>query len=267
VPLHPETRVAKPLAPLLPEIRVAKAEPPKQLLPLQPEPPRVKPPKPVEEIVEAKPRAIAPSQKPTTLKRPAVETLRDPPPVPKAAPTIVADNPETTGEGRVLLRLFEKGSGPGIEIRWPSDASDRDRLYDIFKRCLGMRDGVIDGEGRLYLGEGPRNQSTVLNTDRYSGFVRRPEGAIAADERQEIARVRAYHALYSASPARIFPRAVDAFLIGGLRQAVGENYLNTKSVHAAYRLSGSRVIVDGIVADGKSIDSAIDLTSISSGCR
>ena len=291
VALRPEFPDIKSVIPLpAEEPKVAKVDPPKPVVALQPEPPRAKPMatlKPGDEKPVVKPLE---TPKATALLRPAEEIPPPPPmikeavrempkrvvttpvPVPKSqpvpAPTIVADNPETAGEGRILLRLFEKGSGPGIEIRWPSDPSERDRLYDVFTRCLGMRDGIVDGDGRLFLPEGARAQPTALNTDRYSGFVRRPEGAIASDEQQEIARVRAYHQLGgSTSVARIFPRAIDAFLIGGLRQAVGETYLNTKSVRAAYRLNGSRVIVDSIVVDGRAIDGAIDLTSVSSGCR
>ena len=294
VPLRPETVETKSVVPLeREEPRVAKVELPKLVVPIQPDPPRAKPPvvlkpgdeKPVVKPLEATPKPLAllrpveETPKPSVAIKNAVPETPKPvretaPPEPKAAPvakappTIVADNPETAGEGRVLLRLFEKGSGPGIEIRWPSDAAERGRLYDVFTRCLGMRDGIVDGNGQLYLPEGVRNQPTVLNTDRYSGFVRRPEGAMAADEQQEIARVRAYHQLGGATTvARIFPRAVDAFLIGGLRQAVGETYLNTKTVRAAYHLNGKRVIVDSIVADGHVIDGAIDLTSVSSGCR
>jgi hypothetical protein len=168
---------------------------------------------------------------------------------------------EAAGEGRVLLRMFEQGSGPGIEIRWPSDAAERERLYDTFVRCFGMRIGIVDDAGHFYLPEGAANQPTQLNMDRYSGFVRRPEGQIAAAETREIARVRNYHQGASGGPARIFPRNVDAFLIGGLRQAVGDDYLKARSIHAAYRLDGNRVVVDAIVADGHPIPGAIDLSS------
>ena len=294
VPLRPEFPDIKSVIPLPPEEpKDVKVETSKPVVALQPEPSRMKPmstlkpgdEKPVVKPVETpvpKPLVLRPVEEPppVAIKEPVREAPKPvitpattpaqksrPAQLPPA-PTIVADNPETAGEGRILLRLFEKGSGPGIEIRWPSDPGERDRLYDVFTRCLGMRDGIVDGDGRLFLPEGARAQPTALNTDRYSGFVRRPEGAIASDEQQEIARVRAYHQLGgSTSVARIFPRAIDAFLIGGLRQAVGDTYLNTKSVRAAYRLSGRRVIVDSIVADGRVVDGAIDITSVSSGCR
>lgn len=171
------------------------------------------------------------------------------------------------GEGRAFLKILEQGAGPSIEIRWPSDSSQRDRLYDALVQCLGMRTGLLDGEGRLYLGEGQKGQPSTLDGERYSGFVRRPEGAIARDEEREIGRVRSYHQVRaSAFAARIFPRRVDAYLIGGLRQLVGENYLKTKSIRAAYRLKNGQAIVESIVADGRRIDGVIDLSAVATGC-
>lgn len=183
---------------------------------------------------------------------------------PRATPAVVSS--EAIGEGRALLRILEQGSGPGIEIGWPDDARTRNQLYGALKRCLGMRTGLLDNAGRLYLAGGARSQPTAINTDLYSGFVRRPEGAIAAEERSEIDHVRSYHGQRSAAPARLFPRRVDAYLIGGLRQAVGENYLSLKSIHATYRLDGDRVVVEGIVADGRAMEGAIDFSAVAN-CR
>jgi hypothetical protein len=163
---------------------------------------------------------------------------------------------------------LEQGAGPSIEIEWPSESRERDKLYDVLVRCLGMRTVIIDKENRLYVGEGPRGEATPLDADRYSGFVRRPAGAIASGEQREIARVRTYHQTLSASsPARIFPRRVDAYLIGGLHQAIGDGYMKLKSIHAAYRLSGGRAIVDSIVADGRPIAGVIDLSTVATACR
>ena len=64
----------------------------------------------------------------------------------------------------------------------------------------------------------------------------------------------------SASAIRIFPRRVDALLLGGLRAVIGEGYQNTSTIHATYRISGSSVTVAGIVADGRSFPGEIDLS-------
>lgn len=297
IPLRPEVPVAQNILPLTPEPQ-ALITPPltTQIVPLRPgdekpapkpavqplrpdEPPR-EPPKEskVEPRVEPK---IVRAPEPPPPSPPKVEPVKPAPmaekpkPVapliqttapPQAAPKPM-DEKEVATEGRVLLRMFEQGAGPSIQIRWPAQSGQRDRLYAVFTHCLGMQVGILDDEGHLYLGEGPRNQPLALNTDKYSGFIRRPEGAIAAGEQEEITRIRQYHqAATAAPPARMFPRRVDAFLLGGLRQAVGDQYLKMKSIRAAYRLSGSRVMIESIVADGRAIDGAIDLSTVATSC-
>lgn len=230
-------------------------------MPLRAAPP---PPLPPPRVAAAPRPAAAP--KPVTAPIPRRASPPSPPAARPAPDAPSVNIPAIVGEGRALLRILEQGAGPGIEIGWPSDARGRDRLYDILVRCLGMRTGVLDSEGRLYMADGRKGQPSVLDAERYSGFVRRPEGAMAKDEQGEVARVRAFHRTAAASPARIFPRRVDAFLIGGLRQVVGENYLRVKSIRAAYRLRGGKVVVDSITADGRTIPGMIDLSMVFSGC-
>jgi hypothetical protein len=248
VPLRPEPQ-AKPEPP--PQVK------PPEVTPLRPVPPKVQPqlPQAPKIIVRATPPA-------PPLAPPKSKPERAPAPKP---PAVTAE--AVVGEGRAFLKILEQGAGPGIEIRWPSDSAQRDRLYGVLVQCLGMRTGLLDGDGRLYLGEGQKGQPSTLDGERYSGFVRRPEGAIARDEEREIGRVRSYHQVRaSASAARIFPRRVDAYLIGGLRQLVGESYLKTKSIRAAYRLRNGQPVVDSIVADGRRIDGVIELTAVANSC-
>lgn len=216
--------------------------------------PKLKPRAPVSQL---EPKAELPPQPAKTPAAPMIHVDAAP-----APPKPIAEK-EVATEGRVLLRMFEQGAGPSVEIRWPSQAAERDRLYDAFTQCLGMKVGLLDDQGHVYLGEGPRQQAMAINLDKYSGFVRRPEGAIATDEQREIARIRGYHGM-SAPPARMFPRRVDAYLLGGLRTAVGDQYLKMKSVRAAYRLNGRRVMIESITADGRAVDGIIDLSTVAS---
>jgi hypothetical protein len=285
-PLRPEEREAiEPLRPEEPKPRIvaksaaieplrptpATVEEPKPRIPESPPRPRaadVKPlvPEPLaprKVVTPPAPRSEPPKQVAKVPERPSIPRK---PPRPGDQPT-VAMSSKAVDEGRALLRIFERGSGPSIEIRWPADARQRARLFEAFVHCFGMRVGVVDRGGRLYLDEGKRGAPSELNTDRYSGFVRQPEGDIPDEEQNEVTRVRAYHSNVAyTSVARVFPRRVDAFLIGGLREAVGEGYLRTKAIRAAYRLEGERVIVEAIVADGRQIAGAIDLSAASSGC-
>lgn len=209
-------------------------------------------------VPKTRPRVPEVASAPELNTEPGAEPVKPPP-----APAKPVADKELATEGRILLRMFEQGAGPGVEIRWPAQSAERDRLYDVFTQCLGMKVGLLDDQGHVYLGEGPRQQAMAINLDKYSGFVRRPEGAIAADEQREIARIRAYHQM-SAPPARMFPRRVDAYLLGGLRAAVGDQYLKMKSIRAAYRLNGQRVTIDSIVADGRAVGGVIDLSAVAS---
>ncbi len=287
VPL-PDVAAAQNIVPLTPETPMKRPSPRTTVMPLRPgdeKPaprPVVQPLRPEEPPEEPKvePKIVqAPEPPPSSPPRaepvkPAPVAEKPKPAAPliqTAAPSQAAPKPvdekEVATEGRVLLRMFEQGAGPSIQIRWPAQAGQRDRLYAVFTHCLGMQVGILDDQGHLYLGEGPRNQPLALNTDKYSGFIRRPEGAIAAGEQEEITRIRQYHQAASAAPpARMFPRRVDAFLLGGLRHAVGDQYLKMKSIRAAYRLSGSRVVIESIVADGRAVDGAIDLSTVATSC-
>jgi len=270
MPLRPDARAASKVEALRPDPPKAEPEPlpvealkPEQHIaalpepvPLRPDPPK---PEPVKKVEPPKPQP-----KPKAEIKPPVESK----PAPKTEPAPQANVAAVVGEGRAFLRILENGHGPSIEIGWPADGRQRERLYGVLVRCLGMRTAMLDGQSRLFIAEGARGQPTALNADQYSGFVRRPEGALAGEEQKEIARVRAYHAtIAGAEPARIFPRRVDAYLIGGLRQAVGDEYLKKKVVRAAYRLDGDRAIVDQIFADGRRIPGVIDLSTVSNGCR
>lgn len=289
IPLRPTPRAPEPeMRPAVLEPELTQQQQQTDVVPLRPEPPRVKPAAPTPMPVVERPAPARPPQpdvtpmRPTPLpqRAPAPETkvvMRTPTPPaapPKPAPEKPAAKAEppqnvaaVVGEGRAYLKILEQGAGPSIEIRWPSDPGQRDRLYDVLVQCLGMRTGLLDGDGRLFLGEGQKGQPSTLDGERYSGFVRRPEGAIARDEEREIGRVRGYHQVRaSASAARIFPRRVDAYLIGGLRNAVGENYLKIKSIRASYRLSNGRAVVESIMADGRRLDGAIDLSAVASSC-
>jgi hypothetical protein len=267
VPLRPTPMQAKP--------EPKRAEKPAEVTPLRPTPPAVQPqpaPKKIEPYVPA-PKMPEP---PKMLEPPKMIVRASPPPAPPKPKADRAPAPQTSpavtaeavvGEGRAFLKILEQGAGPGIEIRWPAESAQRDRLYDVLVQCLGMRTGLLGDDGRLYLGEGQKGQPSTIDGERYSGFVRRPEGAIARDEEREIGRVRSYHQVRaSASAARIFPRRVDAYLIGGLRQFVGDNYLKTKSIRAAYRLRNGQPVVDSIVADGRRIDGVIELTAVANSC-
>ncbi len=181
----------------------------------------------------------------------------------------VAVDAETVRTGRALLRILEHGDGPRIDIAWPESRAARERLHDVLRSCFGMRLALIDRSGGLYLDAGKRGRTWPIDLDRFSGFVRRPNGRIASAERRAVARVQRHHRrLPATEPVRLFPRPADAALLGGLARMLGDDYRSSRAITASYRLRGDRVRVGDIRIDGRRIAGEIDLTrGASAACR
>ena len=169
-----------------------------------------------------------------------------------------AGNRSANAHGGALLRMMEHGSGPDITIAWPSAASARSALYDELAGCLGMTTAVVGRNRKLFRAATSPGQPWVPNRDRYSGFMRQPQGYLAPDERQKANRIRARHNLSGSAPAvRLFPRAVDAALLGGLRRAIGPSYRDAKRITGRYRLDGGQVVITELRADGAAVSGRI----------
>jgi hypothetical protein len=233
-PLAPVAVVVKAITPLKPPAK-AEVKPPVQtiLTPLRPEP------------------------------RPAQRAK--PKPQPKS-PAVKIDK-AVAAEGRTLLRLLEHGEGPAIEIAWPSRAAARARLFGYLRGCLGMRVALMDsgndgGSGKgFYLASGPAGSASELNLDRFSGFMRTPSGRMPDAETRLVASIRDRHLIGNAMPVRLFPRSVDAALLGGLNMAVGQSYGAAKIIHARYRRDASGLYVTDISVDGSKVPGKILLSN------
>ena len=184
---------------------------------------------------------------------------------PATRPTPVVIEATALAEGRPLLRILEHGAGPSIEIAWPSAAQDRERLFQTFRSCFGMQGAVMDVQGNVFRDAGQPGQRWEIDLDRLSGFVRQPMGDLTAVETAVVRAVTTRHrGINGPTAIRIFPRVADALLLGGLRQIVGAaNYGNIGTIHAVYRLDGNTVIVDSIVADGRSLPGSIPMSAAS----
>ena len=169
----------------------------------------------------------------------------------------------------MLLRILEHGSGPSIEIAWPVDPGKRRQLFQRFETCFSMRLALMDEDGSLFIEGGIRGQSWDLDLDRHSGFVRQTTGRITASEDRQVQNIRAFHgALGGTASVRVFPRRMDAILLGGLRQLIGHRYGKVGSIRASYRVDGDRVLVEAIEADGEPIQGHVELSgAANSSCR
>ena len=240
-----------------------------------PPPPQPAPPprtlKTSQPSIKTKPRTkikamavtVQPQQsRPTrVMQKPAAVQPQQPAPVAAKAP----DGPEpgaVAAQGRVLLRLLEHGRGPAIELAWPQDAGERAQLYRRFRDCLGMRVALSRRAGELFVADGPPGQSWRPNGDRYSGFARQPSGRLATAEQEDLRAIARRHDLSPRSPAmRIFPRQVDAELLGGLEHILAGGYGQVKEIRARYYLRGDAILVGNIQADGRPLAGSIPLSS------
>lgn len=243
--------------------------------------PALKPPPRVEPSGDIRFSPLKPSDRKTATTKSAVIPLK-----PAASPNrrvtelpesttptvgvrTVAPDAVATTEGRVLLRMLEHGTGPAIEIAWPTDAAVRASLYRYFSNCFGLRVAVLGAEGRLYTSDSPPGRPWPLNPDAFSGFMRQHDVSASRQETQELRRIRDVHGhTASGAAVRIFPRGVDAALLGGLQRIVGDGYTAYRSIRARYALRDGRVYVDRVVADGQKKAGRVDLSAAAvSACR
>lgn len=186
---------------------------------------------------------------------------------PSTTVTLATVGREAMREGRSLLRILEHGAGPSIEIAWPRSSAERERLFNRLTRCYGMRTALLDGDNGLFIGSGDRGHPWALNLDRFSGFLRQPSGALMAGERRDVKQIQRYHGgLGHADPVRLFPREVDALLLGGIRHLVGAGYRESRSIRALYRIAGSRTLIENLTVDGRAVPGSIDLTGVGRRC-
>ncbi|MBO6518396.1 MAG: hypothetical protein JJ900_16045 [Rhodospirillales bacterium] len=157
-----------------------------------------------------------------------------------------APAPAEIARGRVLLRALEAGDGPRISIAWPKSVHDREALYLVMTRCLGMAHAVMTAEGQLFRDQDPPGTLWRPNADKYSGFVRSADDTILPRERQLKDRIRRRHGVQDGVLVRIFPRAVDAAILGGIHTGAGRHMDSSSNVQATYTLNGDDVSVSGI---------------------
>lgn len=206
------------------------------------------PPPPQNITVKANPPEALQQEKteatPTPSKPPALKEKgqKD---TPKLAPFVQAHDQQ---QGRTLLRFLEHGKGPQIELAWPEGSQDRAALYQHLHQCFGMTSAVLDREGRLWRIQDPARQEWALNLDHYSGFLRQVSGRLSPAEGDIFRQIKQRHAV-TGQQVRLFPRAIDAALLGSISAALGARYHQSQTIRARYHLYNNQVRIDSISAD------------------
>ncbi len=260
--VHEQEQPAVPLALVLPQppapkpvVKAPALKPVEVVQPVQPIEEPIEKPAPVEkkpEPVKAlTPEPVKQNPKPKLQPKPQQATMAEP---------VKNVTPVEAANGRALLRVLEFGKGPQIEIAWPREAGARDQLYRTFKGCYGMENAVMDRQGNLFRVTDDRGQRWEINMDRYSGFIRQAAGHLpGAEQRLERAILHHHGRLVDPLVVRVFPRAVDASLLGGLKAVVGEGYMKADSIQARYAFRTGKVVVDEIRLNAQPVEGVIAL--------
>jgi hypothetical protein len=117
------------------------------------------------------------------------------------------------------------------------------------------------------LSTGPTNPPGPGAADRFRPldlrFTRRHRSVVTAFEREIERRLRDHHAgaggLFESRPVRLFPRAVDAALLGGLEALLGPRYGESREIQLAYQLVGDQVRLVDLRRDGEPVPGALIL--------
>jgi hypothetical protein len=263
------TRIERPVGPS-----------PNEVLPVAPEaslpeltaPAAVTLPPPPERALSLRSATVLQTSRQTISETPALipltpASIQPNSPVPSLAGTAPAptstsqDRADETLRGRSLLKVLESGSGPSVEIAWPNSGQDRERLFQILQRCHGMRSALMTASGRLLAVDGPPGAAWQPNLDLFSGFVRAAAGVRTKGETKIVARIRVLHGSIGSHGelVRLFPREVDARMLGRLYALVGRDYLQARHITAAYHLKDGQAWVGDLRVDGQSLDGRIDL--------
>ena len=223
-------------------------------------------PKPPKRAINTKRRAIKNLQKsrrPTQIQKLKIFKTKTSKIIPKPDPV------ETIPRGRVLLRLLEHGKGPIIDIAWPENYIERQRLFKAFRTCYGMKLAVITNDRKLFTQFTPPTIAWRPNSDAYSGFLRSPIGQKINNETRLITEITRRHGIQNGRSVRIFPRNTDAIILAGFQRIVGKGYTKYSRIQAHYRLTPKGgVYLEQIKVDERPVPGTIRIPpEHNSGCR
>ena len=109
----------------------------------------------------------------------------------------------------------------------------------------------------MYVADAPSGEAWRPDPDRVSGYARQPRGALPAGERARVAAIRNRHGLSGGRVIRVFPRHVDAMLLGALGAVATEDYRSGNSFRAVYRIVPGGVRVSDIEVNGNPVSQPI----------
>jgi hypothetical protein len=215
--------------------------------------------------IESKPLPAVKSTPADTIPASSAPKMENHEPVkPKAKASLV--DRAAIAEGRIVLRLIAQGKGPDIRIAWPGQRNRRDSLYRLLAKCYGMRTAILDRSGNLYIKGGVPGRAWDLDRDRYSSFLRAPSGRLPSEERRILSAIENYHDVRG-NPVRVFPRIVDAGIVGSLFRAANRNAATDPDIRARYNFDHQGLQLIEQTVDGRPLHGRTLVPVLHRGCR
>ena len=149
--------------------------------------------------------------------------------------------------GQKTLRDVKSSGGIDMEIFWPSDSKKAGILYDVLTRCFGMKSGVLDSDGELFLING-KSHGKIGKFSPLLRQLKKPANKAEAYQIQKIVRSHSIENGYQ--PIRIFRKIVDAKLLDGIIQIIGKPISSTSVIRAEYQVEKNRVYIRNIARNG-----------------
>jgi len=140
-----------------------------------------------------------------------------------------------------------------LELFWPDNKSDREKVAVILRQCFGLTSGYLLNNGKLYdIRDG---KVKVANRNFYSPYLRSRQN-IDAKETTHQANLKAQ--LGDGTPVQLFSKSGDSYIIGGLLNAARSDQLNGR-VSGSYTISQGQLFIDDIQVKGRRVSGRIAL--------
>ena len=148
--------------------------------------------------------------------------------------------------GRLMNDAAQKLS---LEFLWPADRRGHSRIYSRLTECLGVEIGVIDRNGKVYVGTGG---GRVLNAALHSPFIRLIDQPVDPRESRNIKRIRSGLQITAknGTAVRVFRRAQDIRLIAALNRAFG-GLPKSGIVTAEYQMEAGVLYLGKLTMNGR----------------
>jgi hypothetical protein len=152
-----------------------------------------------------------------------------------------------------------------IEFRWPLETKTHDKIYKILNECLFSQTVLLNKKNQIFGINGliKRNEFT----EKYSSIIRMPNNVYSNKENTIIKQISTkYLNNEKGRHLRIFIKNTDAYIIGYLIKISKNNNFKLKKIQGQYLIENSKLYLDKLVINNKSISNRILLSRLNKRC-